>query len=103
MFEAGLSHSVGWDVNPVLDRKLLEERVKCSVARERFIGCHDGVGEEAQAIVMGQSLLTVCHRLEKEGFQRNREEAGMESGGDVVPVIVGGGDSVGELVEVPLR
>ena len=98
MFEAGLSQSVGWDVDPVLDRKFLEERVKCSVARERFIGCHDGVGEEAQAIVVGQPLLTVCHWSEKECFQRNRKEAGMEGDGDFVAVVVGRGNSVRELV-----
>ena len=56
MFEARLSQSVGWNVNPVLDRKLLEERVECFVAREGLIGGHDGVRKEAQAVCDGQAI-----------------------------------------------
>ena len=81
--------------------ELAKERVERSIARERFVGCHNSFRKDAETIIVSKPLLVDGQWFGKEFIKRHGEKTGSESLWDRVGIIVGGGDSAGEFLHIP--
>jgi hypothetical protein len=75
--------------------------VKCVVAGLWLVWSHDGVGKNAEAIIVSQPLLTDCHWAVKERSKWDGEQTGAEGGRNRGLVVVCGSDAARQLLHVP--
>ena len=81
--------------------ELAKERVERSIARERFVGCHNSFRKDAETIMVSEPLLADGQGFGKEFVKQHGEKTGPESLWDRVGIIVSSGDSAGEFLHVP--